>query len=338
MNQQSKDSNDDIEDVETLNFVIAEEFSGIRIDKVLNDMDEKLSRSRIRSLIEDGQLLLNGEVCDNPSKKVKVGDAIEIDIPPPVAAYPQAENIPLDIVYEDDDLIVLNKSAGLVVHPGAGNPAGTLVNALLYHCGDSLSGINGVLRPGIVHRLDKDTSGLMLVAKNDSAHRGLAAQLEDRSLSRVYKALVLKAPFPLRGTIDQPIGRHHINRREMMVTTRHAKEAVTHYEVLESLGNGACGLVACKLESGRTHQIRVHMSWLKHPVLGDPVYGAQANAVTSVLKKGGYTQKVIDKVLEFPRQALHAGHIAFIHPGDGEEMEFEAELPKDMAKLLKLLQ
>ena len=326
----------DDQDSETLRFVIDEELNGIRIDKAINDLDESLSRARVKSLVEDGQVLLNGAVCTNASKKLKAGDTVEIDVPPPVTAYPEPEDIPLDVVYEDDDLLVINKQVGLVVHPGAGNPTGTLVNALLHYCAGSLSGINGVLRPGIVHRLDKDTSGLIIVAKNDAAHRGLAAQLEDRSLSRVYKALVFKTPIPHRGTVNQPIGRHPGNRREMMVTRRNAKEAVTHYEVIQAFGE-ACALVSCKLESGRTHQIRVHMAWMKHPVIGDPVYGPQPNALASTLKKAGYEAGAIEKIAAFPRQALHAGNIAFIHPGTDEEMSFEAPLPKDMTNLLKLL-
>ena len=322
-------------EIETLRFVINEETGAVRIDKAISDLDATLSRARVKALIEAGEVTLNGEVCTNASKKLKPGDEVEIDIPPPIAAHPKSEKIPLDVIYEDDDLLVINKQAGLIVHPGAGNPSGTLVNALLHHCGDTLSGINGVLRPGIVHRLDKDTTGLMIVAKNDAAHKGLAAQLEDRSLSRIYKALVFKSPIPHKGTINQPIGRHAVSRREMTVTKRNSREAITHYEVIEAFG--PCALVSCKLESGRTHQIRVHMAWMKHPVIGDPVYGPQPNAVVSAFRKAEYDDKDIEKIQAFPRQALHAGFLSFIHPGTDEVMSFEAPLPSDLLKLLKII-
>lgn len=321
---------------DTARFVIEEEAAGERLDKTLNALDEGLSRGRLKTLIEAGQVTLNGAVCTNASKKLKAGDALEVIIPPPVAANPQPENIPLDIVYEDSQLLVLNKPAGLIVHPGAGNPSGTLVNALLHHCGDSLSGINGVLRPGIVHRLDKETTGLMVVAKTDAAHRGLAAQLEDRSLTRIYTALALGVIFPPRGTIDQPIGRHPVNRREMMVTRKNSREAVTHYEVMETYG-GTCSLVSCRLSTGRTHQIRVHMAWLRHPLIGDPVYRAQPTALAAILKKGSLSPEAQAAIRNFPRQALHAGLLSFIHPTTGEQTGFEAPLPEDLSNLLKLL-
>jgi 23S rRNA pseudouridine1911/1915/1917 synthase len=307
-----------------------------RLDKVLSVAFADLSRSRIQGLIEQGQVLINGKACDTSSKKLVIGDVVELNVPPPVAANPQAENIPLDIVYEDDDLLVINKPAGLVVHPGAGNYTGTLVNALLHHCGGSLSGINGVMRPGIVHRLDKETSGLMVVAKNDRAHKGLAAQLEDRSLSRIYHALVFKVPFPSKGVIDKPLARHYSNRLKMAVVNRGGKEARTHYHVEQKFGE-ACALIECQLESGRTHQIRVHMESIGHPLIGDPLYGPQKNGVSSALKKAGYDDKIVAEVLEFPRQALHAGHLAFTHPGMQTSLEFEIQAPKDMANLLKLL-
>ena len=322
--------------IDPIRFVISEGGNDLRMDKALSILDSDLSRSRIKNLIEAGQVLLNGVPCADASRKVKSGDEVIIDIPPPEPAIPQPENIPLDVVYEDEDLLVLNKPAGLVVHPGPGNYTGTLVNALLHHCGDSLSGIGGVLRPGIVHRLDKDTSGLMIVAKNDLAHRGLAAQLEDRSLSRLYKALVFKVPVPLKGTIDQPVGRHHINRQQMTINRKNGRDAQTHYHVVERFGE-ACSLIECKLQTGRTHQIRVHMEFIKHNVIGDQVYGAQPNAITAALKKSGYGPKVVEALLDFPRQALHAQGLSFIHPASGEEISLETDLPGDIVKLLNLL-
>jgi 23S rRNA pseudouridine1911/1915/1917 synthase len=324
------------DDLDISSFVIEEAQNSVRIDKALGDLHEGVTRSRVQGLIEQGQVTLNGAVCLQPSKKLKTGDVVEIEIPPPIAADPEPENIPLDIVYEDDHLLVINKQAGLVVHPGAGNRTGTLVNALLYYCGENLSGIGGVMRPGIVHRLDKDTSGLMVVARSDAAHQGLASQLEDRSLSRVYQALVFKVPFPAKGKVDQPIGRHTSHRLKMAINKKNGKQALTHYHVLKNFKE-ALSLVECKLESGRTHQIRVHMEFIKHPLIGDPFYGPQPNAVTSAMKKAGYEEDVIKQAVEFPRQALHAAHIRFIHPITEEEMAFEAKPPVDMANMLKLL-
>lgn len=310
------------------------EFCG-RMDKALSLLCADLSRARLQKLIADGQVKVNGEVCALSSKKLVQGDVVEIAVPPPQEAVPRPENIALDILYEDEDLLVINKQAGMVVHPGAGNWSGTLVNALLHHCGDSLSGIGGVIRPGIVHRLDKDTSGLMVVAKNDAAHQALSAQLADRSLSRVYKALVFRVPVPIKGVVDQPIGRHSSSRLKMTVTRKQGREARTFYHVQENFADAAA-LVECQLESGRTHQIRVHMEYIKHPILGDPLYGPQRTALESALKKAGFTQDSL-YILDFPRQALHAEAIRFIHPANGEEMEFTAAPPEDFVKLLKLL-
>jgi 23S rRNA pseudouridine1911/1915/1917 synthase len=272
-------------------------------------------------LIEAGEVKIHGGVENRPSYKVQSGDVLTLNVPPPIKWYPAPENIPLNIVYEDDDLIVLNKPAGLVVHPGAGNKDGTLVNALLYHCSDSLSGIGGVLRPGIVHRLDKDTSGLMVVAKNDTAHQGLAAQFSDRTLSRKYKALVLGVPMPPKGEINLPIARHHKNRLLMAVNEKHGKPARTFYKVVERYRDHFA-LVECTLESGRTHQIRVHMKAIDHPLIGDPAYGAQITKVQSALKKAGYNEDIQAHVLNFPRQALHAFSLTFIHPRSGKAMTF----------------
>lgn len=321
---------------EILSFKITTAHQGMRVDKALSDLFPDISRSRIQALIGGGHVCIDGEPCGSPSRRVSAGDFVELSIPAAVEALPQAENISLDIVYEDADLLVLNKPVGLVVHPGAGNYTGTLVNALLYHCAGELSGIGGVMRPGIVHRLDKDTSGLMVVAKSDLAHRGLSAQLEDRSLSRVYEALVLKVPVPLKGTIDRPIGRDARNRLKMAINGQSAREARTHYHVRENF-SGALARVDCKLESGRTHQIRVHMASIKHPLIGDALYGPQPTAVTATLKAASYEPEVVQACLDFGRQALHAREISFIHPADDEEMEFSAPLPDDFSNLLKTI-
>jgi 23S rRNA pseudouridine1911/1915/1917 synthase len=234
-------------------------------------------------------------------------------------------------------MLVINKAVGMVVHPGAGNQNGTLVSALLYHCGDSLSGISGVKRPGIVHRLDKDTSGLMVAAKNDRAHNGLAAQLLDRSLSRLYQALVWKEPTPIKGSVNAAIGRDQKNRLKMAVRARASgREAITHY-LREETFNGVAALVACRLETGRTHQIRVHMQHLGHPLIGDQLYGLPQQEQRSLLNRGGYEEDVREAILAFPRQALHAAGIHFIHPVTGEAMEFEADLPPDLQELLDRL-
>lgn len=324
--------------MKTLRFEIAEDAQPARIDKALGDLSgEELSRTRVKALIEDGHVRLNGAVCDAPSKKIKPGDVLEVDVPPPVAAEPEAEDIALDIVYEDSDLLVINKPAGMVVHPGAGNYSGTLVNALLHRNADDLSGIGGVLRPGIVHRLDKETSGLMVAAKNDIAHRGLAEQLESRTLKRVYKALVLGVPFPHKGSVDLPLGRHPASRIKMAIRRKGGKDAKTHYNVEKKFGT-EFALVECKLETGRTHQIRVHMESLKHPLIGDPIYGPQASALKAALKRGGWGPETAKIVQDFPRQALHAYSISFLHPVSGDTLSFNAALPPDFHKLLKSLE
>ncbi len=324
------------EDDDTVQFVFEDEHAGLRLDKALSQISEDLSRSRAAALISEGAVMLNGLKCADVSRKVAKGHKVELIMPPLEAAEPLPEDIPLDVVYEDEHLLVINKQAGLVVHPGAGNWSGTLVNALLFHCGDSLSGIGGVVRPGIVHRLDKDTSGLMVVAKHDQAHKGLAAQLEDRSLSRVYEALVLKIPVPPKGTIDMPIGRDPRNRLRMGVRPRDGKEARTHYHVRQGFDE-ALSLVDCKLESGRTHQIRVHMQAVKHCLIGDPLYGPQDTAVRGAMSKAGFSEKAIEGVLRFSRQALHAKALSFVHPITEEVQSFEADRPDDFSKLLNLL-
>ena len=319
---------------------VSEELSGERLDKALAQLITEegldLSRSRIKALIQQEQVSIDEEVISSPSLRLKAGQEIEIIIPPAESYAVQAENIPLDVVYEDEHLLVINKQAGMVVHPGAGNWTGTLVHALLHHCGDSLSGIGGVMRPGIVHRLDKDTSGLMIVAKHDKAHKYLSAQLADRSLTRQYVALVIGVPVPMRGRIDFPLGRHPRDRVRIAIRLTSGKEAVTHYELLESYQD-ALSLVMCKLETGRTHQIRVHMEAIGHSLIGDPLYSIQPTKLASVLRKAGFDEDVHEKLAHFPRQALHAKSIAFIHPESEEEMHFDSEPPDDFQNLLNAL-
>lgn len=305
-------------------FTITPELAGQRLDKALATLavehDASLSRARLQALLEAGQITQSGKGIKDASLRVKEGAVYVVSVPPPEPAIPQAQAIALEIIHEDKDLLVINKPAGMVVHPAPGNRDQTLVNALIAHCGDSLSGIGGVARPGIVHRLDKDTSGLMVVAKSDQAHQGLSAQFADRTLSRTYQALVWGHMAPPVGSIDAPIGRHARDRKKMAVTAK-GKQAVTHYKALRHLTwNGKpVTLVECKLETGRTHQIRVHLTHIKHPLLGDPVYGRRMAA--------GHR-------LDFPRQALHAAALQFIHPVTKKKMKFAADLPADMATLL----
>lgn len=327
---------DDVSGEGILELVITEEQAGQRADKALAALCPDLSRTRLQALIAEGQVFVDDEALGSASRKLEAGDAVRIIMPAPVQSVPEAEDIPLAVVYEDEDLLVINKAAGMVVHPGAGNWSGTLVNALLHHCADSLSGIGGVVRPGIVHRLDKETSGLIIVAKNDKAHKHLARQLSDRSLSRTYFAVVLGVPFPIKGVVDRAIGRDRNSRLRMGTSGTGLRDARTHYLVAERFGE-ACALVQCDLETGRTHQIRVHMQVLGHPLVGDPLYGPQRTALAAKLKKGGYEPEVIEEICAFPRQALHAAALRFIHPRTQDEMEFEAEPPEDFSKLLKML-
>lgn len=317
--------------------MVDEQQAGARLDRFCVDNFPAHSRERIKAMITDGSITISGITKPKPSMKVEAGQVITCAAQEALDADPEPENIPLDILYEDDDVIVLNKPAGLVVHPAAGNWTGTLVNALLYHCADSLSGVGGVKRPGIVHRLDKDTSGVMLVAKNDQAHAHLSAQLADRSLSRVYVALVWDIPMPPIGTIDIPMGRDHKNRLKQAIKRGEGagRDAITHYRTLQTFGN-AMALVECRLETGRTHQIRVHMQAKGHPLVGDPLYGAQKTLQISRL---GYFDDLENKetFLNFPRQALHAREIKFIHPKTEEEMHFVAEISDDFQSLINLL-
>lgn len=295
---------------------IRSEREGLRLDAYLPEVQEGLSRSAVQKLLEKGEILVNGKTVKK-NYKVKNGDEIEFFLPEPEEVDILPENIPLDIVYEDDDVIVINKPKGLVVHPAPGHWSGTLVNALMYHCGDSLSGINGEKRPGIVHRIDMDTSGLLIVAKNDFAHTALADQLKDHSLSRVYEAVVVGNIKADSGTINAPIGRHPLDRKKMTVTAQGGREAVTHFEVIARY-QGFTHL-RLRLETGRTHQIRVHLAWQNHPILGDNIYG-----------KG--------KQLGLDTQCLHARCLTFRHPRDGREVTVESPLPEYFQEILRKIQ
>ena len=290
-----------------LEFTVAERESGVRIDKYLSDRIDDISRSAVTKLIDEGKVTAEGKVLKKNYKTV-VGDTftVLIDDPQPVNIVP--EDIPLDIVYEDDDLLVVNKPKGMVVHPAPGNYSGTLVNALMYHCGDSLSGINGELRPGIVHRIDKNTSGLLAVAKSDTAHAGLSSQIKEHSFTREYLAIAYGNIKEDECTVDAPIGRHKIDRKRMCVTQLNSKPAVTHIKVLERYSGFT--YILCRLETGRTHQIRVHLAHIGHPIAGDDVYGPS---------------KVIT---ELGGQCLHAYKLGFVHPVTGEYLEFTADPPE----------
>lgn len=338
-----------------------------RLDKIASSLLPDISRARLQKLIMDGALAVNGKTVTDVAHKLKGAETLTLDIPDAVDATPRAQKIKLDIVYEDDDLIVINKPAGMVVHPAAGNLEGTLVNALLAHCGKSLSGIGGVKRPGIVHRLDKDTSGLMVVAKHDAAHQGLSEQFSDKTsgktLSRIYHAFIWGAPDVKRGTIQGDIGRSDTNRKKMALVS-HGKHAITHYEILETYappiedaGFGGvirknksarkenrapfAALIQCVLETGRTHQIRVHMAHIGHSVLGDALYGnakgCKQRALSTLQKLYGDDEKKLAIVTGFPRQALHAKALSFIHPITRKKLSFEVDLPADMQALQTLL-
>ncbi|PZO69659.1 MAG: RluA family pseudouridine synthase [Pelagerythrobacter marensis] len=294
-----------------------------RADKVLAEASG-LSRARVQALIAEGRVAVAGSALASPSARLAAGSAIVIALPPPAPLAAIAQDIPLVVVHEDADLIVVDKPAGLVVHPAAGNADGTLVNALLHHCRGRLSGIGGVARPGIVHRIDKDTSGLLVVAKSDAAHEGLARQFADHSIARTYLAVTAGHPRPAAGTITARLGRSDRDRKKMAVLADDAargKHAVTHYRTLEALAGAA--LVECRLETGRTHQVRVHLAHIGHPLLGDPVYGRTPAALKPVLARLG-----------FARQALHAASLGFVHPVTGEPLLFEAPLPADMRELI----
>lgn len=312
-----------------------------RLDRTLAALLPEYSRARIQALIEAGNVRRKSEsgsgkpeIILDCKRKVREGEVYSLTIPEVAPTHMLPETRPLDVRYEDEMLLVINKPAGLTVHPGAGTPDGTLVNALLAHCGDSLSGVGGVARPGIVHRIDKDTSGLLIVAKNDDAHHHLSAQLADRSLSRTYMALVWGAPNPPAGKIDAPIGRSPKNRQKMAVV-KDGKPAVTHYKTIQRYVVAEIPLVTlieCKLETGRTHQIRVHMQHAGYPLVGDLLYGGQKRKLPK-----SASNELKEALENFPRQTLHASELQFIHPKTDKLMKIQAELPEDMAGLVKTL-
>ena len=300
--------------MEELRFQIADEMEDERIDKCMSLLVENLSRSFIQKLIKDGNVLVNGTPVKG-SCRVKCDDEVVFSVPESVEPDIEPENIPLDILYEDADLIVVNKPKGMVVHPAAGNPDGTLVNALLHHCCGQLSGINGEERPGIVHRIDRNTSGLLMVAKTDAAHHSLSAQIQAHSFTREYQAVAVGRFREPSGTIDAPIGRHPVDRKKMCVTQKNSKRAVTHYETI--LAYQKATHLRLRLETGRTHQIRVHLAYLGHPVLGDDVYGKPYPGLEG--------------------QCLHAAKIGFVHPTTGQYLEFESPLPDYFRRVLRQL-
>jgi 23S rRNA pseudouridine1911/1915/1917 synthase len=308
--------------VSTISVTIAGELAGMRLDRALALSVPTVSRERLKALISSGHVRAGAALSRDPAMKVAADSAFDIDIPLPTAMSNEAQDIALDIVFEDDHLLIVDKPAGLVVHPAAGNLDGTLVNALLYHCAGRLSGIGGVARPGIVHRIDKDTSGLLVVAKTDPAHEGLSAQFAKHSIDRRYAAIVAGIPQS-EGTVDAPLARSPHDRKKIAIQPR-GKRAVTHFTLVEPLRRAA--MVECRLETGRTHQVRVHMASIGHPLLGDPVYGRNRPEHRDVLLR-----------LDFKRQALHAAHLGFIHPVTSAPMAFESKLPHDMQSLFTAL-
>jgi 23S rRNA pseudouridine1911/1915/1917 synthase len=307
--------------------------AGERLDRVLAARLGDLSRSRLKHLILEGSVTWNGATISDPAMRVKPGQTFDVAIPEAVRDRPMAQAMTLDIRYEDDHLLVVDKPAGLVVHPAPGNPDRTLVNALLAHCGDSLAGIGGVKRPGIVHRLDKDTSGLMVVAKSEPAHARLAADFAARRISRAYQGVVWGIPLPRSGEIAGNIGRSPVNRKKMAVLPRGGRPALTHYRVLREF-RGVAAAVECRLATGRTHQIRVHMSQRGHPLIGDPLYGSARTERRSKL----LPESARGPVAAFPRQALHAQTLGFVHPISQALLEFTSQLPSDIKILLDILE
>jgi 23S rRNA pseudouridine1911/1915/1917 synthase len=296
---------------------------GWRLDRALADAIPTLSRERLKVLIAAGAVSRSGELTRDPARKAREGDLFAVAVPEPTPAHNEAQYIPLVVAFEDEHLIVIDKPAGLVVHPAAGNLDGTLVNALLHHCDGSLSGIGGVARPGIVHRIDKDTSGLMVAAKTDRAHEGLAKQFAAHSIDRRYRAIVYGRPRPAEGSVDAPLARSPQNRKKVAVVAG-GKRAVTHYRTIEPLRDAA--LVECRLETGRTHQVRVHMASIGHALIGDPVYGRAKGSPGQVAKQLG-----------FHRQALHAAHLGFNHPVTSQALAFRSDWPSDMQELFSHL-
>ena len=311
--------------------IVNKEYKGLRIDKFLALSFPDISRSQIQRLISDGFLSSDDEIISDNSFKVKEGESYQLEIPPAEDAIPTPENIPLNIIFEDDDLIVINKPAGMTVHPAPGNYNGTLVNALLYHCKNNLSGIGGVKRPGIVHRIDKETSGLLVVAKNDLSHKGLSEQFAIHSIERTYFALVYGIPQPSSGKIETNIGRSQYDRKKMAVVNTGGKHAITNYSTQEAYKNIA-SLIKCNLETGRTHQIRVHMSHIGCSLIGDKVYiKSKKNSLT------GISTETKNYINHFPRQALHAASLGFIHPRHKQFLQFHAPFPEDFLELKNTL-
>lgn len=302
--------------MEFYTLIAEKEDIGIRIDRYVSNNFEFLSRSAVQKLIEDENIIVSEKKIKS-NYKIKENDIISIQIPEAKEVEIKAENIPLEILYEDKDVIIINKPKGMVVHPAPGHYTGTLVNALMYHCKEELSGINGQLRPGIVHRIDKDTSGILMAAKNDKAHQSLALQLSKHTITRKYQAIVFNSFSEEEGTIDKPIGRHPIDRKKMAITQKNSRCAVTYYKVLEKLGKFS--LIQAQLETGRTHQIRVHMAYIGHPLLGDEIYGSKKQP------------------FHLEGQVLHAKVLGFIHPITKQYMEFETELPEYFVKLIERL-
>ncbi|MCT8976059.1 RluA family pseudouridine synthase [Clostridium sp. CX1] len=300
--------------MESKQFIVDDSYKNVRLDVFLSKFFEDKSRSYLQNLIEEGSVRINGS-SKKSNYKLRTGDMVDVNIPEPIGLNVEPEDIPLDIVYEDSDVIVVNKPQGMVVHPAPGVYSGTLVNALLYHCKD-LSGINGVARPGIVHRIDKDTSGILVVAKNDNSHNKLAEQLKDHSMTRTYVALVEGIIKKEEGTVDAPLGRHPVDRIKIAVV-KDGRRAVTHYRVLETLKNNT--LIECRLETGRTHQIRVHMAYISHPLVGDPVYGHKKQR------------------FNLEGQMLHAKKLGFIHPTTGKYIEFHCDIPEHFKRVLDIL-
>ena len=309
---------------------VNEDTAGIRIDKFIAGEIAEFSRSQVQKLLEEGYVFADDEIIADKNFKTRLGDMYQITLPEPQAATPVAQDIPLDVLYEDEDLIVINKPAGMTVHPATGAYNDTLVNALLFHCKGSLSGIGGVARPGIVHRIDRNTSGVIVVAKNDIAHRGLAEQFFKHSIERTYYAFVYNVPNPLRGVIEGNIARSSYDRKKMALVSQGGKTAITHYETI-AIYNNAVSLVKCNLETGRTHQIRVHLSSIGCHLIGDDVYKGKK----SILK---LPEPVKGYVNIFPRQALHAASLGFMHPRTGKFLSFTANFPKDMQMLQKELE
>jgi 23S rRNA pseudouridine1911/1915/1917 synthase len=309
--------------VSIIEATIAPAADGWRLDRALADAVPVLSRERLKALISSGAVLRGDVAVRDPAKPAAAGEMLTIAVPEPTPAHNEAQDIPLVVAFEDEHLIVIDKPAGLVVHPAAGNFDGTLVNALLHHCGGSLSGIGGVARPGIVHRIDKDTSGLMIAAKTDRAHEGLARQFHDHSIERRYRAIVGGIPRPAAGTVDAPLARSPQNRKKIAIV-QGGKRAVTHFSTLQVLRDAA--LVECRLETGRTHQVRVHMASIGHALLGDPVYGRTKSGRKGLLE-----------TLGFARQALHAAHLGFIHPVNSTALSFDSPMPADMQELFSQL-